>query len=444
MTRPRHQRARLLVLVTGLATLSHLGGLIFLQGRTEEGGMETEALLLAFLTCMAWMLAAMTAVDQPGRGRETLSRWLAKPGRFVAWQIAMQAALLVAVALAMIPFNDEQSNLAAGQYLADFHLRAYFANYAELNSWLGPHHPPLWPMIYAVIFAAFDESLLAGRALAVICSLTAIYLGYRWVRRIVDEPHAAVAVAVLPAMPMALFVGAAAILDAPFWMVAMLALLAVDRFFERGRTRDALVAGGALGLAMLSRYNGFLLPPIVLALWFARPRDERLPLLKAGWPLAAAPAAIFLPWVVYAASNGTLVKQVTTMLSLVGVAVIPEGGLFYLAFIIAPLYPFFIGLWNVPLWVASAGRKVWRDPAWRPVLIVAGLYLLLMLLTLPNPRYILAISIPLAALAARQILLVEAEEGRGASVLVALVGYAVIHLVLILQQAAVDAFYIFY
>ncbi|MCL4233655.1 MAG: glycosyltransferase family 39 protein, partial [Deltaproteobacteria bacterium] len=246
--------------------------------------------------------------------------------------------------------------------------------------------------------------------------------------------------------PVAAFAGTAAILDAPFWLLFTLALVAFDRFLRTGSRRDALVVGIWTAVACMARYNAVLLPPVYLAIVAIVPVYRPFARRAATWIVVFTPALLVLPWIAYSAATGTLAVQATRIASFALTAFIPDGGAFYLRQYMLPLVPFMVGFFNLPLWVNGAIRA-WRDGDGAPgrvFVVAAAAYAALLAFTLPNPRYLLAVGALLAFLAAREVLDIEEREGRGAHVLVYLLGWAALHVAVVLQQTAVGSVYLFY
>ncbi|MBZ0272902.1 glycosyltransferase family 39 protein [bacterium] len=437
--------ARFLVVASSGFACAHLTGLVLWSGLGGMDAPEWRALAIALGAVIAWTMAILFAVDRSGRGGELVTR--IAPSRLARMAgFATVAAALTAVAVTMIFWNDESSNVAAANFLIEKGFANYFASYATINDWLGPHHPPVLPVIYASYYAVFGASVGLGRVLAVVCSLLALGVGYQWITHRAGGRAGFLAVAGALSIPMTLFAGTAAILDAPFFLFFTLAVIAWERFLESRTYRDAIVCGFIVGLAMLSRYNGVLLPVLFFAQLVllgeerSRLRDPRT------WVALATPAIVALPWILVAAASGTLMPQVERILSFVLIAVVPPGGAFYLKQMIVPLLPFMIGIWNLPVWI-HGGMAAWRDrdgALGRRLVVLAAVYVVILAATLPNPRYILSIAIPLGYLAARSIEAVEMREGRGFAYAAHLLGLTAIHVVFVLHQTSDRTIYLFY
>lgn len=437
--------ARWIVLVSGALALAHWFGLLVAARTLESQSLSLRAIVLASALSVAWLCAGLILTDRPDRGRALLTRALGHPRAPVA-VFGGLAAVWIVVALVMIPWNDERSNIDAARYLASSGIESYLRNLATVNDWLGPHHPPFLPLVYGAIFGAFGFHLAAGRIFAVACSLATAVVAYRWIAARHGRPLALATLAMTPTLPVVAFAGTAAILDAPFWLLFTLALVAFDRFLQTGARRDALVVGIWTAIACMARYNAVLLPPVYLAIVAIVPAYRPFLRRASTWIVVFTPALLVLPWIAYSAATGTLAVQATRIASFVLTAFIPEGGAFYLRQYIAPLVPFMVGLFNAPLWINGAIRS-WRDPDVAParvVVVAACAYATLLAVTLPNPRYLLAVGALLAFLAAREVLDIEEREGRGAHALVYVLGWAALHVAVVLQQTSAGFVYLFY
>jgi len=162
---------------------------------------------------------------------------------------------------------------------------------AELSFGATAHHPavmrpPLWPLALAPVFALTEHREEAAHALTgafflgTVASTAALGAALGGP---VTGALAALALATTPA-----FTGLAldAVSETPFAFFVTLAFLLYVR------RSHALGIGLTCGLAYLTRYNGLLLLPVLLAmLWASRPRPMR-PLLLCG----AGFVLVALPW----------------------------------------------------------------------------------------------------------------------------------------------------
>jgi 4-amino-4-deoxy-L-arabinose transferase-like glycosyltransferase len=438
--------SRLTVLVAGSFPLAYLVGLIAFSGYSDQSGLTLESLLAAASACVAWLMIAMMVMDSPKPGMRLLTRLLEKGLIIEIAGVAILFGLWLVVALTMMPWNDELSNIEAARFLFQHGFGAYFNNYTEVNDWLGPHHPPLLPLVYAGIYSVFGAEIIVGRLFGCLCALCACCLAYLWIKRQAGRRMALVACALCLSYPLVWFNGASSILDPPFWLIFTACLLLFDRYMESRKALDGLWCGLCIGVAVLSRYNGFLLPPIFLIMLLCASRGRRALKQIGTWLVIIGPALILLPWFAYAAWTGSLWIQAQKLGSFVLVMVIPDGGFFYVRNFLVPLIPFMVGLWNVPLWVSgffSVARHE-RDMANFRLAMVGIIYVAFVLVTLPNPRYLLAVAPSLAVLPAFKVLEAEDSEGRGLELLVFLLGLSLIHVALVVHQTSIGEVYFFY
>lgn len=161
-------------------------------------------------------------------------------------------------------------------------------------------HPPLWPSYLSVVVAAGHESTLAMRLWATLPGTGAVLLIGLTARGLGDERTGLLAAA-LAAVSITLFAQ-----DVGLWSEGMfiftiaLTLYAAYRFIRRPDMVHALLLGGAITLATLTRaeaaalYVCLLVPLALTARGLSRPR--RLGLLGAG---VAVALALLAPWAVY-------------------------------------------------------------------------------------------------------------------------------------------------
>ena len=161
-------------------------------------------------------------------------------------------------------------------------------------------HPPVVAWLIALSSAVLHGEI-GVRILFVACGGLAVVFAALAAREASDDPRAPVYAALLAAAaPLLSLTGALALPDGPVeaayagstWLIA------------RARGRRWLVAGVAVGLALLSKYTAALLAPalVLLVLWDRDLREE----LRTPWPWtgAAVAIAVFLPCFLWDASHG--------------------------------------------------------------------------------------------------------------------------------------------
>jgi 4-amino-4-deoxy-L-arabinose transferase-like glycosyltransferase len=345
----------------------------------------------------------------------------------------------------MITWNDELSNVEAARFLWDNGLVEYFRNYARLNSWLGPHHPPLLVLMYAVWYKLTGFSLVAGRILNLAFALGGAYLAYLWLRKLTDRAIASLAIVLLPLTPMWAFSSASALLDMPFLFLFFGALLAFERYLETEQSRYAAIAGVIAALAVLSRYNGLFLYPVWLAQILVVPQTRSLLKRPATYLAIGVPLVLGIPWLAVSLSQGTLVVQANRISQFLLVALTRPGGWRYLTEVLLPLFPVMMGVYNIPLQLFGLSGT-WRldTPGSRRLVVSAVTYLTLVLFTLPHPRYSLPVVPMVAALSAAGLWRLNYREQGMAAVGLATALCALSFLVFYTVITRMDLIYIFY
>jgi hypothetical protein len=115
------------------------------------------------------------------------------------------------------------------------------------------------------------SSYLAGRALVAALGVASIPLSYAVGRRFLSRPAALVGALLLAVSPVHVSNSHFATNDTPMAFFVLLAYLALWNVYSRGRERDYLIAGAAIGLGMATKYL-----PVVLLLSLALSHAFRL------------------------------------------------------------------------------------------------------------------------------------------------------------------------
>ena len=188
--------------------------------------------------------------------------------------------------LGLLPvFLDERLHLRWALWVAEGErLRLPFISGRGLNVYL-----------LAGVVPHVDDLVLAGRLLTVAVGALALLACHELARSLFGPRAALLAALLYVACPFTLFHDRMVLNDAFLTAFVALLLLASVRLARSPGWGPGLLAGGALGLAVLSKTTGLLfaaVPPLAVAL-LASPGDRRRALgpLGAGYALAAAAAA---------------------------------------------------------------------------------------------------------------------------------------------------------
>jgi hypothetical protein len=188
---------------------------------------------------------------------------LTRPMKACLALLALSAAIRLTLALGTDVYFDE----------------AYYWQWSQRLDWGYYDHPPLVAWLIAA---------LGIRPMALLCGAGTVAAVWGFARDVHGDPEAAWRAAALwSSVPIAILSGVWATPDTPLLLFWTLALWALWR--ERW-----LLAGLALGLALLSKYSALLLGVAFLA---AAARRRRLPL--GAWGAALVGALLFLPVVLW-------------------------------------------------------------------------------------------------------------------------------------------------
>ena len=170
--------------------------------------------------------------------------------------------------------------------------------FVRLNGNVYDAWAPLYPLLLAAAsFGAFDPLDVAGPLNAVAFGLTVCVAGH-WMRQRLASRSLVVwaCLAVALAVPLSR-AAAAALSEAPFILLATLALFHADAFLRDGGRKALLWAAAFTALACLMRYLGLPLIPAIALLLFVRGGGalRSRARLALGWSLAAIiPVALWM------------------------------------------------------------------------------------------------------------------------------------------------------
>ena len=130
-----------------------------------------------------------------------------------------------------------------------------------------PQYAPLFPIFRAhpllfqvtlSVFFQFGVSDLAGRILSALAGVLTVYLVYRLGHELFGEKEGIIAAVFLALMPYHVAISRQALLDGPMTLFVTMSAFFLARYAVRARPYDLYAAGGALGLAFLSKETGIL------------------------------------------------------------------------------------------------------------------------------------------------------------------------------------------
>ncbi len=144
-----------------------------------------------------------------------------------------------------------------------------------------------YPWVFATDFMRrnrerYELIFLLGRLPVVALGVLLLLLVRHWARRLYGEAAGLAAMAGCAFCPSLVAHAHLATTDVAFALAAAFALYLAQRWFERPTLPALLAAGGALGLAQLTKFSALLLYPVLLLLaGAALVRGERFPLFLA-------------------------------------------------------------------------------------------------------------------------------------------------------------------
>jgi len=165
--------------------------------------------------------------------------------------------------------------------------------------------PPAFAMVLSVPFALGLESVVAAKAVVLVCTALGVYLAYRLLR-LEDRTTVGVAVLALVVLPtswrMATRVGA----EWPYLAASLACLCCLHALGEKRSMGLAFAAGALLGVAALTRYAGVFLGAAFIAQAVAKAREPG----EGSWLGRARPeilasatgGCMFVAWAIVAAT----------------------------------------------------------------------------------------------------------------------------------------------
>ncbi len=310
--------------------------------------------------------------------------------------IAVAVAAVVAAALGLrlwhlnaLGFNSDEAAYAgqAASIAGDRNLAGLFPVFRA--------HPLLFQLLVSLIYRIHVDEL-GPRLLAVAFGLATVAAGYGLGARIYGRTAGVLTALFLAVMPYLVIVNRQALLDGPMVFFSVVALWLLAKFVAEERPAALYAAGGALGLAFLTKETAFLLVPAAYAFLAVTPsvrvRLKDLALSLTCFVLVALPYPLSL-----VLAGGSRTGQHFLVWQLFRPA--NHSWSFYLSVV-----PYAIG---IPLVVLAAAAlvvvAVGRTWSWRESLLVCWIVVpvfFFQLWPVKGFQYLLPAAAPVAVLAA--------------------------------------------
>jgi 4-amino-4-deoxy-L-arabinose transferase-like glycosyltransferase len=316
----------------------------------------------------------------PSRARDRFGSVATLPAKAPREQALAWGALAVVLAVALaLRLWGVRSGLP---YVYNVDEAAHFVPKAIAMSWggLDPHYfvnpPALTYLLHAVFVvwfggghgaaAAFanhrSQVFLVARVVVALLGTLAAWLLYMLGRLVFEDRAIALLAAALEAVAfLPVFYGHFALNDAVALVPLTLSLLGSALVLRRGRGRDYVLAGGALGLACATKYTaGIALAPLLAAIWMRAAQAERRELLARTALAGACALGAFLianPYALldFSRFHADLVHQSTLTEGQSKLGAPAQGGLVYY------LWSLSWGLGWAPALAALGGAvAIWR------------------------------------------------------------------------------------
>jgi len=281
-------------------------------------------------------------------------------------------------------YIDEHYNFDASRIVAEEGVEQFFAKYASLP-WLGEQHPPLVPLVYGFTMRILGVNLLIIRLVSLVLAITTVLLTYLLGSELYDRDTGLLAMFFLVSFPLFLRMGTAGLTDIPVTFFFSLTLFLMLRLLRAPTYWLAWVAGLSIGAGLLSKYTTVLIYPVLLSYLILGPFRR---LKRHLGVMALVSLGILGIWLAYAYQNSILSAQQETITSYAGVVTTTSGGKRWMLEAVLIRLPSNLGTYNIPLMLVGGLQLLRRrSQADLFVLLWVVTVSLLLILTLPNPRY---------------------------------------------------------
>lgn len=278
-----------------------------------------------------------------------------------------------------IVLGNEGNLFDASKMVAEQGIAGFFASYTT-SSWLASRHPPLIPVVYGFAIRIFGIELFVIRLVSVLLTLATTLITYFLGRKLYDRETGLLAALLLLCNPSFFRFGVTGLLDMPMTLCFALILLSILRLMHTPAYSYAAVAGILIGVGLLCKYTMVLMYPLVLS-YCATQRPLKPLKLHVG-VMVIVSAAMLAPWLAYAYHVGLVGEQVDTLVSYVG-----YGKKWRLEALLIRL-PSALGAYTIPiLLLGGLSLACQRSQSDLFVLLWIGIVSVVLIFTLPEPRY---------------------------------------------------------
>jgi uncharacterized membrane protein len=270
-------------------------------------------------------------------------------------------------------------------------------------------HPPLYVWLTSLSFALFGVTEFAARFVSALFGVFTIFVVYQLGKELKDSSVGFVAALLFGLNPFVTFLARQGQFDTTMVFFLSLAVLSYLKMDIEGKSAHALVAGLAVGGALMTKlFVGFGIP-LAIALWYVGHPERRASAWKLLALSAASMAVVALPWHIYMTAvrgfgNPLFFLDASAVLerSLYGV----EGNVkslewFYFANQLLVLFP--LGLFWFALGLFEIFKS--RDRQWMlPALWFVVFFLVFSLMRTKLSVYVLPMLVPVALIGARTVI----------------------------------------
>ncbi|XHH08884.1 MAG: ArnT family glycosyltransferase [Candidatus Bathyarchaeia archaeon] len=222
------------------------------------------------------------------RAKEGFNRWRIA---FLIFAVVYAVFLLLDLSKSAVQW-DEINHLNGGSFL----LRGEYQTYMGLNSF----YPPMFDVITTVFFRVLGISVFSGRLVAVVFSLLSLWVVFEFANKMFNEKIALLSSVLLGVMPGYFWLSRMAMIETMLVFFFTLSLMCFFFYLKNRKILWLTLAGLALGLGFLTKYQMLIAGVVMLVSIFVLARD-RLKLNLAKFTIVAIVViAVSIPWIIVA------------------------------------------------------------------------------------------------------------------------------------------------